>query len=151
MATRRRIAQQIQDQIRERADGLCEYCHAVEKWQYVLFTIDHVVSIAQGGTDDYSNLALACFHCNRHKSNHEVAIDPVTESPQNIFNPREEKWAQHFVWSMTSAEIIGLTPTGRATIYLLRLNRPRIQTIRLADALIDRHPPANDPILTTPQ
>ncbi|MCP4168338.1 MAG: HNH endonuclease [Chloroflexi bacterium] len=48
---------------------MCEYCHTSEEWQYVRFTIDHIISLSQGGTDYSENLTLSCFHCNRHKSN----------------------------------------------------------------------------------
>jgi len=34
-------------QIRKRANDLCEYCHTSEKWQYVKFTIDHVIPLIQ--------------------------------------------------------------------------------------------------------
>lgn len=27
-------------QVRIRAQGLCEYCHAAEQWQYVEFTVE---------------------------------------------------------------------------------------------------------------
>jgi 5-methylcytosine-specific restriction endonuclease McrA len=46
---------------------LCEYCHASEAWQYVEFTMEHLVPIAAGGETALDNLALACFSCNRRK------------------------------------------------------------------------------------
>jgi 5-methylcytosine-specific restriction endonuclease McrA len=73
---RNKISEDLQEQVRQRANGLCEYCHASEQWQYVRFTVDHVVPLAEGGGDSLSNLALACFHCNRRKSNHLIGIDP---------------------------------------------------------------------------
>jgi len=30
-------------EVRKPAKYLCEYCHASEKWQYVQFTIDHII------------------------------------------------------------------------------------------------------------
>ncbi len=54
-------------QVRARAQGLCEYCHAAEQWQYVEFTVDHVLPVSKGGSDLVDNLALACFYCNRRK------------------------------------------------------------------------------------
>jgi len=151
MASRRRhISEPIQNFVRERANGLCEYCHTSEKWQYVRFTIDHVISLSQGGTDDDENLALACFHCNRRKSNRLTGTDPETGWRYDLFNPRIDTWAEHFIWSMTGTEIIGLTPTGRATVAQLQLNRPRIVDIRSADVSIGRHPPQNDPRMENP-
>ena len=31
----RNFTETIKAQVRDRANGLCEYCHAVEKWQFV--------------------------------------------------------------------------------------------------------------------
>ncbi|MBV7332064.1 HNH endonuclease [Chloroflexi bacterium TSY] len=146
-SSRRAIPEYLEDAVRERANGLCEYCHATEKWQYVRFTIDHVIALAEGGADESENLALACFHCNRRKSNHLTGIDPESELSYKLFNPRLDDWAEHFIWSTNGTEIVGLTPTGRATITLLQLNRPRIVNIRLADVAVGRHPPPDDPIM----
>lgn len=41
---------------------------------------------------------------------------------------------------------MGITPTGKATIAKLDLNRDRIINIRAADKTINRHPPPEDPI-----
>lgn len=49
MATRRRIAHVMQRKVRERANGLCECGHTIEKWQYVRFAIDHIIALAQDG------------------------------------------------------------------------------------------------------
>lgn len=43
------LSERIQAEVRERAQGLCEYCHASEQWQYVQFTIDHVIPLSMGG------------------------------------------------------------------------------------------------------
>ncbi|MFM7578411.1 MAG: HNH endonuclease, partial [Microcystaceae cyanobacterium] len=69
MSVSRYISPDIQVQVRQRADFLCEYCHTSEQWQYINFTIDHVIPLKLGGSNSIDNLALACFHCNRHKSN----------------------------------------------------------------------------------
>ena len=64
----------------------------------------------------------------------------------SLFNPRSDIWRDHFVWSVDRIHIIGLTPTGRATVSALALNRMRIIDIRAADLAIGRHPPPADPI-----
>ena len=147
MPARRRLAEPVQRHVHERANGLCEYCHTIEKWQYVRFTIDHIVSLAQGGTDDIENLALACFHCNRRKSNLALGTDPESGLACALFHPRQMIWSAHFIWSADCTELIGLTPTGRATIAQLDLNRLRIRNIRSADVAVNRHPPHTDPVL----
>jgi hypothetical protein len=146
VSVNRYLSPKIQAQIRQRANNLCEYCHTDEQWQYIPFTIDHVIPINQGGTNDLHNLALACFHCNRQKSNKITAIDPETNQEISLFNPRQDNWKEHFIWSKDKLYIIGLTPKGRATITALGCNRTRVINIRTADLEIGRHPPSEDPI-----
>ena len=146
MLRRRRIPAEIQNGVRIRANYLCEYCHAAEKWQYVRFTIDHVIPLTKGGTDTLDNLALACFHCNRRKSDKLTILDPVTEKEVPLFNPRRNVWSEHFIWSTDKLFIIGLTPVGRATVEALQFNRERVINIRAADVAAERHPPEGDAI-----
>ncbi len=143
---RHKISAPVQEQVRQRAGYLCEYCHTNERWQYIRFTIDHVIPLAEGGMDTLDNLALACFHCNRRKSTKQTAPDPETGEAISIFNPRRDSWATHFRWSSDGLFILPQTATGRATISLLILNRERMIYIRAADVEVGRHPPPNDPI-----
>lgn len=47
-------------------DGFrCRYCGAAADWAGL--EVDHVVARSAGGSDDDSNLATACFPCNRGK------------------------------------------------------------------------------------
>lgn len=144
--SRRQISVTRQQQVRRRANFLCEYCHTSELWQYVIFTIDHIIPIILGGTNDLTNLALACFHCNRRKSNYIVAMDPLTQKEVSLFNPRQHHWGDHFIWSANRLYIVPLTAIGLATVEVLHLNRERVIAIRADDLVIGRHPPANDPI-----
>ena len=146
MPARRQISEAVQNQIRQRAHFLCEYCHASEQWQYVAFTIEHIIPLAKNGTDTLDNLALACFHCNRKKSTRTTAIDPQFDTEVPLFNPRRENWSDHFIWSADGLFIIGLTPVGRTTVTALALNRERVINIRAADKAVGRHPPPDDPI-----
>jgi len=146
LSANRYISEAIQNQVRKRAKFLCEYCHASEQWQYVSFTVDHVIPLTKGGTNSIDNLALACFHCNRQKSDKLKAFDEQSLSEVPLFNPRIDSWQEHFIWSTDTLSIIGLTPTGRATVAALAFNRARIINIRAADREIVRHPPPDDPI-----
>ena len=146
MSANRYITEATQNQVRQRAKLLCEYCHASEQWQYVSFTVDHVVPLTKGGANSIDNLALACFHCNRQKSDKIVAFDEQSLSEVPLFNPRIDSWQEHFIWSTDTLLIIDLTSTGRATVVALAFNRTRIINIRAADREIRRHPPPNDPI-----
>jgi len=146
LPSRKKISPALQQHVRQRAKNLCEYCHASEQWQYVRFTVDHIIPVALGGTQMVDNLALACFHCNRRKTDSLYAIDPLSREHAQLFNPRQQSWSDHFVWSADGLLMIGLTATGRATIEALALNRERVVSIRAADRMAGRHPPPHDPI-----
>ncbi|MEH2353922.1 HNH endonuclease [Nostoc sp.] len=55
MSSRSKISEFIQKQVHQRAKCLCEYCHASEQWQYVQFTVDHIMPLSLGGTDNLEN------------------------------------------------------------------------------------------------
>ncbi len=143
--SRNKIPESIQQQVRERANYLCEFCHANEKWQYVRFTVDHVMPFSLGGSDRFDNLTLACFHCNRRKTNRLTAVDPESQTEVTLFNPRQDSWQEHFIWSMDGLSILGISTIGKATVAGLLLNRERVIPIRAADREIGRHPPMDDP------
>jgi len=138
--------------VRERAGFRCEYCHADERWQFVKFTIDHVVPRSLDGSDESHNLALACRNCNERRINRRFGRDPDTGQTVPIFNPRQDRWPAHFVWGTDRIHIIGLTPTGRATVAILDMNDElhggATLRIRQRDLLDGYHPPPNDPVLT---
>ena len=146
MSANRYISEATQEQVRQRTNYLCEYCHASEQWQYIRFTVDHIIPLSKGGLNSLDNLALACFHCNRQKSDKIAAIDEQLGAEVALFNPRSDSWQEHFIWSADGVSIIGLTATGRVTITALAFNRERIINIRAADKEIGRHPPPGDKI-----
>jgi hypothetical protein len=140
-----KIPEQLQLEVRLRADFLCEYCHTDETFQLVRFTIDHVVPIAHGGSTESENLALACFHCNRQKSDRRSFVDPASGLDTPFFDPRSMVWSEHFAWSADGTRLIGKTDIGRVTIKHLGMNRERLVLIRSADLVAKRHPPKGDP------
>jgi 5-methylcytosine-specific restriction endonuclease McrA len=144
---RSRLSEIVQNQVRDRARGLCEYCHAIECWQYVKFTIDHIIPRSRGGSDTLNNLALACFNCNRKKSNHINGVDPQFQEIISLFHPRQHQWSDHFVWASDGISLVDLSAIGRITITQLEMNRERVLQIRAADRAIGRHPPQGDRIL----
>jgi hypothetical protein len=48
---------------------------------------------------------------------------------------------KHFAWSVHSTMIIGLTPTGRATVEALRMNRKGVVNLRRVLFAMGEHPP----------
>ena len=87
-------------------------------------TIDF--QLLHGGNDEEGNLAWSCFICNRYKGSDIASLDPQTEQLTPLFNPRTQQWHEHFCYE--EGVIVPLTPEGRTTVVLLRLNEPaRIQ------------------------
>jgi HNH endonuclease len=136
--------------VRERANYLCEYCHSSEEASAALFAIDHILPRSLNGSDDLSNLALACQRCNGYRYNFTSGIDPVTQEIVALFNPRQHQWSEHFMWTVDSLRILGSTPMGRATCDRLDLNDDRHNdgSIIKARRLWVKggwHPPTDDP------
>jgi hypothetical protein len=120
------------------ARGRCEYCRLAQVGQEAEFHIDHVRPRAGGGPTTLENLALACVSCSLRKATRESAVDPDSGALAPLFNPREQRWDDHFRWEAES--LIGLTPTGRATTAALAMNRPLILAIRREEVALGRHP-----------
>jgi HNH endonuclease. len=129
----------LADSVKARAGGRCEYCRMSQSLQGATFHFEHVVPRTCGGGTVPENLALACPGCNLHKSDRSHATDPDTGLSAPLYHPRQHLWSDHFAWQET--RIMGLTPTGRATIRALDLNHPRRLRIRSAEALFDLFPP----------
>lgn len=113
----------------ERAQKRCEYCQRPDdqKLNAYAHEVDHVIAKKHGGETVSGNLAYACFDCNRHKGTDLGSIDPNTGKVTLLFNPRTQKWHNHFRLQADGA-IIARTAAGRATARLLSFNDPlRVQ------------------------
>ncbi|MCB0200748.1 MAG: HNH endonuclease [Anaerolineae bacterium] len=124
-----------------RAQNRCEYCQSPAEYATDTFAVDHIRPVSRGGTNDLDNLALACTGCNGRKYNKQDALDPAGGELVSLFDPRSQNWTEHFCWSEDYSRILGLTPTGRATVEALQLNRIGVVNIRKVLFLIDKHPP----------
>ncbi len=141
--------------VRQRAKFLCEYCHSSEEASAAQFTIDHILPQSLGGSDNSENLALACQRCNGYRYNFTTGIDPETQEIIPLFNPRRQNRSEHFIWSADGLNIIGTTPTGKATCNRLDMNDEwhNEGSIVKARRLWVRggwHPPADDPQQSNP-
>ncbi len=141
MAKRKRISKQLRAFIAERAHFLCEYCKIPDAYTTAHFDGEHIISVFLGGNSDPSNLAHACKFCNGNKSKMVSAFDPFSKLEVPLFNPRTQIWQDHFRWAETEFLIIGITPTGRATLSFLQLNRKEAINLRGLLWLIGKHPP----------
>ena len=114
--------------VRERADNRCEYCLLRQEYCEFTHRIEHIVSKQHGGRDAVDNLAPACHRCNLKKGPNLTGVDAVTRELVPLFDPRRNRWEEHFEFQNTKIE--GLTPTGRATVRLLAMNDPRRLELR---------------------
>lgn len=123
--------QATRELVRSRAGNRCEYCHMPqEATPFVTFHVEHIVAKQHLDVevDDASGLCLACDRCNSYKGPNLSSIDPISNEKVDLYNPREDAWHEHF--EVRGAEIIGISPTGRATARLLNMNAPRRVELR---------------------
>jgi hypothetical protein len=110
--------------VARRAAHRCEYCRAPEVAFNLSFEVEHVFPVSRGGSDDDTNLALACRACNLHKADATTGPDGTTGATADLFDPRAGRWADHFAFDPDTGTLTGLTPAGRATVVRLDLNHP---------------------------
>jgi hypothetical protein len=107
------------------------------------FEIEHIVPEALGGRSEESNLWLACPRCNRYKGQRIYAADPETGDEERLYDPRRQQWHEHFAWRQSGLYIVGLTPTGRATVEALQMNNSYVVRARRGWIAAGWHPPKN--------
>ncbi len=125
----------------ERARGLCEYCRSQAKYAIDPLVIDHIQPVSKGGQTIEGNLALSCQTCNNYKYNKTEALDPATGQLVPLFHPRQMEWNQHFIWNEDTTQMLGITPTGRATVALFQTNRKGVVNMRRVLVIMNEHPP----------
>ena len=95
----RYISADLLQSIRASAQNRCGCCLSPQKLVMARLEIEHIIPLVKGGSNDESNLWLACPLCNGHKSSKVEAVDPETEKTVPLFNPRTQNWRDHFHWS----------------------------------------------------
>lgn len=135
------IPKELRARVAAQAQYRCGYCLTAARIIGTALEIEHILPTAQGGLTVEANLWLACSPCNGYKNDQTVARDAETGTIVSLFNPRTQVWAQHFAWSENSSLMLGFTTSGRATISLLRLNRPVLVLARQLWHRAGWHPP----------
>jgi len=115
------LAKAVRQLVRNRAGNCCEYCRLPAAAGTVPFHVDHINPLKHGGSDDSDNLCLACYKCNAHKGHDLVGFDPQTGELTRLYNPREQRWEEHFI-IQADMRIQGLTAQGRTTVRVLQMN-----------------------------
>ena len=125
--------------VRERAGNCCEYCRVSQTGRLVSFQVDHIIAIKHSGTDTDDNLCLACYECNIYKGSNVAALDPFTRDATKLYDPRQQQWDDHFRIN-SDATLTGLTPEGRASIIVLRMNDEERVKRRLGELTTGDYP-----------
>lgn len=140
MAKRRKFSMTDKESVAQRAFGICEYCQMPEDFSTDTFEMEHITALVNGGTHDLGNIAFACSGCNQCKGAKQSAVDPVTLVEVPLYHPRNDSWEDHFQWTDDFSILGGISPTGRATIEALELNRIGCINLRMALVAFGVHP-----------
>jgi 5-methylcytosine-specific restriction endonuclease McrA len=103
------IPADLERRVRKAARHRCGYCLSAQRLVMARLEIEHIIPVAKGGDRSESNLWLSCPLCNRFKSHHISARDPDADTEVPLFNPRTQRWSEHFRWSEDGTRVIGLT------------------------------------------
>ena len=143
--------------VRLRARDACEYCLVPTSGQ---FQIDHIIPPAlwrdylagrlrpirtaseRTGPDHLENFAWCCPFCNTAKG--QRVTHRVGRRTVRLFDPRRDRWPEHFVFVHNYLFIVGLPGIGQATEQAHRFNDPRLGGplgTRHDANLVGRHPP----------
>ena len=117
------ISVDLQRQIRARFSDYCAYCRSAEALSVAIFEFEHIMPRAAGG---------------------QTMLDPVTNQNVTLFHPHLQLWSEHFRWNEDATEIVGVTPTGRATVFALKMNRPALIRLRRLWVKMGEHPPVSE-------
>jgi hypothetical protein len=122
-------------EVRRRAASRCEYCQIPEAAFRRPFHIEHIVAKQHGGLTLLDNLALACWACNLKKGPNLTGIDPESREITRLFDPRKDRWDDHFKLIVRGGvrlgvDIRGRTALGRTTVRLLDMNNEMRKRIR---------------------
>lgn len=131
----------LNQKIIEAAGNRCGYCLSHQRYTMSKLEIEHLIPKSVGGTNAEENLWLSCGLCNRYKGTQTTGFDEETQKFHSLYNPRKQNWAEHFSWSADGAFIVGITPTGRATVNALKLNNDIAVEVRRHWILAGWHPP----------
>ena len=135
----------VRKMVQARAESLCEYCRCPATHTTDVYVVERMETEGRGGSNEPDNLAFSCSGCNAYKPVSTAGNDPLTQTAVPLFHPRTQVWGEHFAWDATKTVVNGQTPTGRATVERLRLNREPVVNLRRVPIAAGLHPPEEDP------
>jgi 5-methylcytosine-specific restriction endonuclease McrA len=111
------VSAELRRLVAERAGSACEYCLIHQRDTYFGCHVDHIIAEKHGGLTELDNLALACAVCNRAKGTDIASLIPGTDRLVRLFNPRVDRWDDHFRIRADSLLIEPLSDTGAVTAH----------------------------------
>lgn len=137
------VPSDLKAQIRQVDRRRCCYCLTTEDNSGIPMSFEHIYPRSKGGVTAFQNLCLACRPCNEFKGDTTEGKDDRTGETVPLFNPRTQVWSEHFAWSQDGTQLEGLTPVGRVTVIMLRINHAAIVRARRRWVLGGWHPPTD--------
>jgi hypothetical protein len=132
---------EIRQAVAELDKRRCAYCLSPEVLSGIALTFDHIIPVASGGQTSLDNLCLACRSCNEFKGVQMARDDPESGESVPLFNPRSQRWSEHFHWDESGTRVEGITAVGRITVAALKLNHSLIVKTRTRWVMAGWHPP----------
>lgn len=132
------ISAELRRLVVSRAEGICEYCLIAEEDTFYGCAVDHIISEKHGGPTREDNLALACVFCNQAKGSDVGSIHWESREFVRFFNPRSDRWADHF--KSVDDRIEALTVIGAVTVRILGFNETERLLERQTLQAINRYP-----------
>lgn len=132
------ISVDLRRQVIQRAGNCCEYCRLSADDSMFSFQVDHIISEKHEGETIFDNLAFSCPSCNSAKGSDIGSYDKITQELIPLYNPRNQKWDNHF--QLDGVLIRPISPVGRVTVRLLRLNREEQISERNGLVRLGRYP-----------
>jgi hypothetical protein len=140
MARRPTVPARVRQRIEDLDGHRCAYCRS-PLVVGIPMVVEHIIPLVAGGASTVDNLCLSCYRCNEFKGPRQEGRDAETAQTVALFHPRRQQWTEHFAWDDGGATVRGLTPCGRATVTLLRLNSPWLVQARRIWMLVGLQPP----------
>jgi hypothetical protein len=135
---RKTVSEKDRTIVAKRANYCCEYCRLHERYMFLAFEIDHIISLKYGGGNELENLAYSCPHCNQYKGSDLTTFLESYDDIVQLYNPRKQIWSEHF--ETLNGEIIAKTRIGKATVKIFRFNDPDVLILRRELSQIGLYP-----------
>lgn len=132
------ISDELRQSVINQAKNICEYCLIHQDDSLYTHEVDHIIPEKHRGKTIIENLCLSCLPCNRYKGTDFASFDLETNEVSLLFNPRKDKWSEHF--QLIDVQITPLTATGRVTVFVLKLNDEKRLNERRKLSEIERYP-----------